>query len=240
MSHQLGRYEDLLRALLPVGVQLRYVDDDCWIAADRYLLLPQLSMSSCGALPVGYTAQLQAFGARFAGMTGQPARRRLFISRQQASMRRISNFDQLAPLLQAHGVEVVALETLSVAAQAALFHLHNLALAEGHALLLTGRRAPHLWALGLADLQSRIEGAPHVKLGPPDDALLAAVLAKLFADRQIAPRPDAIPFLVARMDRSFEAAAAVVERLDRAALSEGRNITARLAAQLLGQGGGDG
>ena len=126
------------------------------------------------------------------------------------------------------------------AAQAALFHLHNLALAEGHALLLTGRRAPHLWALGLADLQSRIEGAPHVKLGPPDDALLAAVLAKLFADRQIAPRPDAIPFLVARMDRSFEAAAAVVERLDRAALSEGRNITARLAAQLLGQGGGDG
>ncbi|MEZ5440762.1 MAG: glycosyltransferase family 61 protein [Lysobacterales bacterium] len=126
VSHQLGRYEDLLRALLPVGVQLRYVDDDCWIAADRYLLLPQLSMSSCGALPVGYTAQLQAFGARFAGMTGQPARRRLFISRQQASMRRISNFDQLAPLLQAHGVEVVALETLSVAAQAALFHAAEL------------------------------------------------------------------------------------------------------------------
>lgn len=126
------------------------------------------------------------------------------------------------------------------ALQAALFHLHNLVLAEGHALLLTGRRAPHRWALGLADLQSRIEGAQHVALSPPDDTLLAAVLAKLFADRQVTPRPDTIPWLVRRMDRSFESAAAIVERLDRTALAEGRDVTARLAARLLGQDDGDG
>ncbi len=118
-------------------------------------------------------------------------------------------------------------------AQAALFHLLNLVQAEGHALLLTGRKAPNLWALAPADLQSRIEAAQHARLAPPDDALLAAVLAKLFADRQIAPRPDVIPYLLRRMERSFAAAADIVERLDRLALAEGRSISRALAARVL-------
>ena len=124
-------------------------------------------------------------------------------------------------------------------AQAALFHLLNLVQAEGHALLLTGRKAPKLWGLAPADLQSRIEGAQHVELAPPDDALLAAVLAKLFADRQIAPRPDVIPYLLRRMERSFAAAADIVERLDQLALAEGRSISRALAARLLGDRGRD-
>lgn len=118
-------------------------------------------------------------------------------------------------------------------AQAALFHLYNLVLSEGHALLLTGRGDPTHWALGLPDLQSRMQSAQHVALDPPDDALLMAVLTKLFADRQLAPKPDVIPYLVARMDRTFAAAGEIVERLDRAALAEGRTLTRALAARLL-------
>lgn len=119
------------------------------------------------------------------------------------------------------------------AAEAALFHLHNLVLAEGHALLLTGRRPPEFWGLVLPDLHSRIAGAQHAALAPPDDALLAAVLAKLFADRQVAPRPDVIPYLVRRIDRSFAAAGQIVERLDRAALAGAREVTRALATQVL-------
>ena len=44
------------------------------------------------------------------------------------------------------------------AAEEALFHLHNLVLAEGHALLITAREAPALWDLGLPDLASRMAG----------------------------------------------------------------------------------
>lgn len=130
-------------------------------------------------------------------------------------------------------VEDVPQIATNPAAQAALFHLHNLVLAEGHTLLLTGRRPANLWAMSLPDLQSRIEGAQHVALEPPDDALLAAVLAKLFADRQVTPKPDVIPYLVQRMERSFAAAAAIVDRLDSAALSQRRDISRSLAAQLL-------
>jgi chromosomal replication initiation ATPase DnaA len=120
-------------------------------------------------------------------------------------------------------------------AQKALFHLHNLLLAQGHRLLMTGRSAPNFWSLGLPDLQSRIDGTTHVRLLPPDDALLAAVLAKLFADRQIIPKPDVIPFLLSRIDRSFQAASGIVDELDRAALSRHRTLTRQLASELIGE-----
>jgi len=121
------------------------------------------------------------------------------------------------------------------AAQAALFHLHNLVLAQGHALLMTGRGAPRGWALSLPDLQSRVEGTQCITLPPPDDALLSAVLAKLFHDRQITPRPDVIPYLVLQIDRSFAAAAKIVDLLDQTALAEKRNVSRALAVRLLGE-----
>ncbi|MEX0307261.1 MAG: chromosomal replication initiator DnaA [Ruegeria sp.] len=120
--------------------------------------------------------------------------------------------------------------------QRTMFHLHNLALAEGHALLMTGRAAPKVWNLPLADLQSRVEGAHYVELDAPDDALLGAVLTKLFTDRQLNPSPDVIAYLVKHMDRSFETAARIVNELDRVALSEKRDITRSLAVRLLNTG----
>ncbi len=119
--------------------------------------------------------------------------------------------------------------------QKVLFHLHNLVLAEGHALLMTGRLAPKLWQLPLADLQSRVEGAHHVALDPPDDALLGAVLAKLFLDRQLNPGPEVIAYLVKHMDRRFETAADVVQQLDQLALAEKREITRALAVRVLNE-----
>lgn len=119
-------------------------------------------------------------------------------------------------------------------AQDALFHLHNLMFAHGQALLMTGRGAPAHWNIGLPDLKSRITAANHAALELPDDRLLAAVLVKLFADRQITPRADVVPYLISRIERSFDAAARIVEHLDRVALSERQNLSRALAARLLG------
>ncbi len=116
-------------------------------------------------------------------------------------------------------------------AQTALFHLHNMAQAARIPLLLTGRLAPDLWQLSLADLQSRVSGTQAIALAEPDDALLSAILAKLFADRQIVPKRDVIPYLLSRMERSFEAATLVVDALDRAALRETRSLSRPLAIQ---------
>ncbi len=78
-------------------------------------------------------------------------------------------------------------------AQNALFHLHNLTLAEGHSLLFTGISEPKHWGLSLPDLASRMMGTTTAALSDPDDTLLTVLLAKLFADRQIVPTPDSIP-----------------------------------------------
>ena len=118
-------------------------------------------------------------------------------------------------------------------AEAALFHLHNLALAEGQTLLFTAASAPSDWLLTLPDLMRRMQGTPSIHISPPDDALLGALLMKLFADRQLSPTPATLPYLVARIDRSYEAAAAAVDALDAAALQSGRSITPRLAAEAL-------
>ena len=100
-------------------------------------------------------------------------------------------------------------------------------------LLMTGQAAPHHWALSLPDLQSRVDAAAHAALEAPDDTLLGAVLAKLFADRQLTARPDVIPYLVTHMERSFAAARDIVAALDATSLARKRPITRSLAAELL-------
>jgi chromosomal replication initiation ATPase DnaA len=125
-------------------------------------------------------------------------------------------------------------------AERALFHLHNLLQTEGGRLLLTARLPPAHWRIALPDLKSRIAAAATAPLEPPDDALLSAVLVKLFADRQIVVAPALVAYLVPRIDRSFAAAQDVVDRLDSAALSEGRPVTRTLAARLLDNAPGGG
>ena len=118
------------------------------------------------------------------------------------------------------------------AAEAALFHLHNL-LATSGSLLVTAKIPPRDWGLTLPDLASRMQATALTSLDPPDDALLAAVLAKLFADRQLAISANLIPYLVVRMDRSIAAARRLVDALDARALSQHRPITRAMAGELL-------
>ncbi len=87
----------------------------------------------------------------------------------------------------------------------------------------------------LPDLASRLTAAPAVEIGPPDDVLIGAVMVKLFHDRQLRVGEDVIRFLLARMERSFDAVRAIVAALDRSALAARRNITVPLARDVLRQ-----
>ncbi len=118
----------------------------------------------------------------------------------------------------------------------ALFHLHNHLQATRGALLLTAYGPARDWGLRLPDLLSRLAAATHVALEPPDDALLAAVLVKLFNDRQIRVSPQLIDFLLARIERSLAQARAVVAALDTRALALKRPVSRQLAAEILAEG----
>ncbi|MBU2980700.1 chromosomal replication initiator DnaA [Lentibacter algarum] len=118
-------------------------------------------------------------------------------------------------------------------AQTALFHLYNMSKAEGGFLMMTANCVPQLMGLTLPDLTSRLHQVGIVNLREPDDALLSAVLMKLFADRQLNPKPDVLPYLARYMDRSFAAAHELVDALDKTALAEGRDVTRKLAGEVL-------
>jgi len=118
------------------------------------------------------------------------------------------------------------------AAQEPLFHLHNLILPEGR-LLITAAMPPRDWGLTLPDLTSRMQATPLTRLEAPDDALLFAVLIKLFADRQMTVPPTLIAWLLVRMDRSIGAARDLVARLDAEAMAQCRPIGRALAAEVL-------
>lgn len=119
--------------------------------------------------------------------------------------------------------------------EAALFHLMNLAGEQRAGVLITARRPPAALAAGLAtaDLASRLRAVPAVEIGSPDDALLAAVALKLFADRQLVPEEGLVPYLLARMERSLATLRDVVAALDREALARKRPLNKSLASELL-------
>ena len=120
-------------------------------------------------------------------------------------------------------------------AEESLFHLHNLALAEGRALLLTASAPPRQWGLTLPDLRSRMEASQTATLPDPDDDLLGAVIAKTLNDRGCLPAPEVIPYLVRHMPRSFGAAQALVDALDAQAMGRPKGITRALARDVLGR-----
>ena len=111
-----------------------------------------------------------------------------------------------------------------------LLHLYNLLREQGGSLLLACRTPPRKLRIPLADLRSRLLAAQAVRILPPDDRLLIAVMAKLFSDRQVRVGQDVLAFLVTRIERSFAGAERAVNRLDQVSLSGQRPITVHSAS----------
>ncbi len=121
-----------------------------------------------------------------------------------------------------------------------LFHLLNLARENRLFVLLTAQSAPTRWPISLPDLLSRLNAVPAVEIGPPDEALIRAVMLKHFADRQLDIEPKVLTYLALHVDRSLAAAAAAVAAVDRAALATGRKISRQLVIEALaGTGAAD-
>jgi chromosomal replication initiation ATPase DnaA len=100
-------------------------------------------------------------------------------------------------------------------------------------VLLTACGPVDGFGLKVADLRSRLRLAPGAEIGPPDDALLKAVIVKLFADRQLGIDTSVVDALALRIDRSLARVREVVAELDRDALGRRRRITRPLALAVL-------
>lgn len=143
---------------------------------------------------------------------------------------------EIDPLVTAGGAIAAELGPSALAqieAEHAMFHLWNLCRARDCKLLLTSRTAPRDWNITLPDLRSRMDAMAQVHLMPPDEALLAAVLVKLFADKQIAAPAALIDWLVLHLDRDLGLARRFVATLDQRSMAEKRPIGRKLAAEVM-------
>ena len=117
--------------------------------------------------------------------------------------------------------------------QKSVFHLYNFLFNEGGRVLVTSTVAPKDIDLALADLQSRLRGAPAVAIGEPDDGTLHALFVKMFDDRQVNIKPEVIDFITPRIERSYKAVRDTVTDLDGLSLKGKRAITIPLVREWL-------
>ena len=104
-----------------------------------------------------------------------------------------------------------------------LFHRWNRAQEQGRALLLTvGRDGPAEdggnWTIALPDLASRLGAALHLAILPPDDAMLAELIAAHAEARGLALGGEAAAYLASRCERSHLAVEGLVATVDRLSL----------------------
>ena len=141
--------------------------------------------------------------------------------------------EAVIPVLMEHSPLRIAVDDADRANTTVLLHLYNSCVERRGSLFFTARSEPERWPFMFPDLRSRLRAAVVVGVGVPDDALLGAVLAKHFAERQIRVSPGVIAYLISRMERSFASAGLLAARLDNAALSAGSSVTVALARKIL-------
>lgn len=143
------------------------------------------------------------------------------------------DIDALVPMGARLLVDLQADPSPDRSEEQAWFHFLNL-LRERRAQALIVSRAPAArWPVHLPDLASRLAALPHVEIGPPDDALLSALLVKHLADCGAVVDPGVVNYLLPRAGRSFAAIADLARSLNAAALSARKPISVALARQVL-------
>lgn len=136
-----------------------------------------------------------------------------------------------APMPPAGGI---AIDDLDAAIdEEALLHLLNLAQENGVPVLMAAREPPARWRLALADLASRVRGTTAVRILPPEDELLRALLARLLSARQIAVAEAVQEWLFRRLPRTPAAIRAAAVALDARAMADGTAVTRAVAERVL-------
>jgi len=115
----------------------------------------------------------------------------------------------------------------------ALLHGLNAAAEAGVPVLMAARLPPARQSIKLADLASRLRAAEAVEIRAPEEELLALLLTRLAAERQLALSIPVRNFLLTQLPRTAAALREAVARLDHATQESGARATRQLAAAIL-------
>ena len=117
----------------------------------------------------------------------------------------------------------------------AIFNLYNEIDASGSHLVFSGCSGP--MAMVLADLRSRLSAALMLQLAAPDDAQRRQVLQQRARELGFDLGEDVLNYLLSRQPRALAHLTALLEELDRYALSAQRRVTLALVREFLDASG---
>ncbi|WP_298284606.1 ATPase [Novosphingobium sp.] len=120
-----------------------------------------------------------------------------------------------------------------------VFHLWNRTQADGRPLLLVVNRAPGAWTIALPDLASRLGSALLIEIAPPDDDLVAGLVAELSARRGLVLGEQVLGYLLPRLERSHAEIELLIETLDRLSLERKAPVTISLVRDALAERSGE-
>lgn len=142
------------------------------------------------------------------------------------------------PIMQAHSINMknlnriintypyLVIENMSADInEEALFHLYNAYNTPEHSVLFTSETPLSKLPLKLPDLQSRLNTIPTAEILMPDDAMLTALIAKLFNDRQIIISQEILEYILRNAERSFDYIVRLVEEIDDISWVLGKAVT---------------
>ena len=129
--------------------------------------------------------------------------------------------------------QCIVIDNAEEADDETLFHLFNMVKEANKTMLLASQNPPARWQTRLPDLKSRLASVINIDIKPPSDELMAKVIVKMFADRQLEIGIEPLNFLIKNIERSFNAMAKIVAAVDKKALAEKRAITIPLIKNAL-------
>lgn len=140
------------------------------------------------------------------------------ISAQNINMKNINKYANEFPFLAIENMDGHINEE-------AFFHLYNHYNVPEKFILFTSEFPLSKLPLKLPDLRSRLNTIPTAEILQPDDAMLTALIAKLFNDRQIIISQEILDYILKHTERSFDFIARLVEEIDDISWTYGRAVS---------------
>ena len=106
-----------------------------------------------------------------------------------------------------------------------IFHLINNIASRGGKLLISSSKMPNALAIGLKDLESRLQSFSNTNIKEPDDSLVMALLLKYFNDRQIFVKHSNLTYIAARINRTYSSIYDFVNYIDHKSLVLNTKVT---------------
>lgn len=115
----------------------------------------------------------------------------------------------------------------------AFFHLYNFYNTPERFVLLTSEFPLSKLPLKLPDLRSRLNTIPSAQILQPDDAMLTALIAKLFNDRQIIISQEILNYILKNTERSFDYVTRLIAEIDDISWTYGRAVSIPIVREAL-------